>query len=753
MVKPIHPTAAGVRPPRPLVSLCVMFRDNISTLRDLLVSVRDHFDEYVFLDTGSVDGSRDLIEGFLREDADGKGKIVDFEWCDDFAKARQANFEAASGTWRMFLDSDDVLRSGENLRAILTKIAQVHPHVQGFFVNYDYDVLETLPTMRLVRWTRAWSWKDAIHERLESLVPLQPDALASLPADDLSVRHKRKTLPERDSALRRNGVIARREYATTTDLDYRARLARTIAMELKLDGKFDDARPYLDEVAERFPTLPEGRQAFADLFRFAIQEKDFDVALQHARRAGPSYETLCYNARGEHAKAVSRGAVAMVAGQQTTHEGFLFEKVLAPVAVAESALALGYHPSRVERVLNTVRPDLRVHDAAVGHVSSIRAAIDRITILVPNTPQPFDGSSTDAMLGGSEEAVVYLTRALAEMGRNVRVFGVLPPTTLPGPDSYGVDWQPFSAFKLNDEHGCLVTWRATGLIAEIMRTKGRTLAEIRNGREDLYEANGIGAASLWLHDRGSGVDPAVFARVVQGIDSVVVLSDHHRQCIERELPPEHRNKFVTLSNGIVGDDFLALMEDKTIKRDPNRVIYSSCPSRGLSVLLKQWPTIKAACPEAYLDIYYDWSMLRDFQPDVYRKVVADYEAVRHLDVKHHGGVSHAELHLALRQCNVWAYSHYENTDVETFCISAVKATAAGATVVTAPNGALPEVAPEAIFVPNHNDYEENVIIAIQYPETDQVRKELSDRAIARFDWRSVAEAFSKEWTSLKACLR
>ena len=711
----------------------------------MLASVKDHFDEYVFLDTGSVDGTRKVIEGFFAEDCTGKQtKIADFVWCDDFAKARQANFEAATGIWRMFLDSDDVLVHGENLREIVMKGPAAHPNLQGFFVHYDYDVLEELPTMRLVRWTRAWRWCDAIHERLVSDVPLQPDALAQLPAADLSVVHRRKTIEQRDNALRRNADIAHREYNATADEEYRGRLARTIAMELKLQGKYDEAAVYLREVGEKFPTLPEGRQAFADLFRFAAQQKDFDTALGFAKRAGPSYETLAHAAMGNHAKVLSRGAVAMNAGPQTTHEGFLFEQVLTPVAVAESALALGKPPSAVERVLNHVRTDLREHESCINHVMNMRNTIDRITICVPSTPQPFDGSSTGDMLGGSEEAVVYLSRALAKLGRNVRVYGVLPPTTLPGLDDDGVDWQPFSTFRMDAEHGTLVIWRSIGMIHEIMQRKSQIQRRINAGDTKAHMPTGIGGASLWLHDRDTGVsDPLMQEKLMAGVDSVIVLSEHHRRCIARTLPADTEVELTVLSNGIVREDML---HPGNVDRDMDRVVFSSCPSRGLVPLLEMWPAVKAACPEAYLDIYYDWSMLRDTLPDWYKRVMDAYNAVRHLDVKHHGGVGHAELHEALGNANVWAYSHFENPEVETFCISAVKATACGATVLTVANGAVPEVAPNAHFATDVADYQQKLISLLQSPEGPDARWDKAIEARDRFDWATVAERFSKIWS-------
>ncbi len=715
-----------------------MFRNNQDTLEKLLQSVFGHFDEYCFLDTGSTDDSRRMVNSFCKQSKQ-PASVQKFEWCDDFAKARQANFEMARGRWRMFLDSDDILIGGEKIRGLIDKCEKTRPEVNGIFLRYDYDVLEELDQMRLAKWTDGWKWSDAIHERMVNETGM---VFGSFNAKDVIVWHRRKTPDDKREALARNSRIAKREYEATYDLEYRARLARTIAMEIKMesDGKVPTAAiPLLEQVVSVYPTLPEGRQAAADLSRIHAATGDLDAALKWAKKAGPSYEAIVLHAQNRLEESIA--AQTRAQGPQTTHEGFIFEQVFAPVCMADAAYQLGQVPERLERVINKIRADLRVNPNIRPAVDRIRHAIDRITILIPGTPQPFDASSTGSMLGGSEEAVVYLSKALSKLGRNVRVFGVLPPLTVPGVDQFGIDWQPFDKFRIHDEHGTLVVWRSTDLLHQIAATSTDLNRRAQAGDEKAIPPTGIGASGLWLHDMSLGWQ-GNSAGLLAAVDSVVVLSDHHRKCIERELPPDHQVPFVKLSNGIVREDFERL---DWSKRDPNRVVYSSCPSRGLVHLLEEWPRIKAACPKAYLDIYYDWSMLEKFQPEVHARCVAALESVAGLDVKHHGGVGHAVLHEALAGANVWAYSHFDSTDVETFCVSAIKATAAGAEVITARNGALPEVVPEATFS-ERQSYADEVIDAILNPMSESERRGKAQRVMDRFDWARVAEQFSQVWT-------
>lgn len=757
---------------KPYLSLCLLFRDNVATLPALIESIRGKFDEVVACDTGSTDGSRALLE------ASG-ARIVDFPWIDDFAAARQFAFEQASGHWRCFLDSDDVLVGSP--REYLMSLEAQNPVAEAVFVPYEYGHLETLPTMRIVRWRDGWKWTDAIHERLEFRYPdgdgLPDESFVRTTA--FKVQHKDKTPEEKAAAIHRNARIAEKEYATTTDPKYRARLGRTIAMELKMDGKAAETIPYLEELHAHYGNYPEGKQGAADIMKAYLHLAEtepeqaltsLDSALFWSKCAGPAYEAIAHHARGEWEQCLKASQRSLGRGQQTTHEGLIFEQAACYVAAAISAWKLGRDASVAENCLNHIAPNLRNEPAIGEFLGSLRQDIDRITIVVPGTPQPFDENGGGGMLGGSEEAVVYLSRALAKAGRNVRIYGVLPPHRVPGPDRFGVDWQPISAFesRLDDEMGTLVVWRAPGLMLNLMQVAGQRKRPFA----------GIGQSFLWLHDSGLGVEPQAAKIVGENCEGAVVLSDFHGKMVKRA---GFEGKFWLASNGIVEEDFEPWIDEpafgfecsgpckqcdgpgdiypdgcgsnnavtrgpRQVFRDPYSVVYSSCPSRGLVPLLEMWPAIKEAVPQAALDIYYDWSMLEAMQPHAFDRVKRAHDAVKHLDVVHHGGVDHATLHAALRRANIWAYSHFESTDVETFCISAVKATAAGATVLTVPNGALPEVAPDAHFCRSVEDYQEQLIEYLLNPQGIELRRLRARRALERFGWARVAARFSRIWS-------
>jgi glycosyltransferase involved in cell wall biosynthesis len=788
MPKTIHLKKPNRAIAQPLVSLCVMFRNDRDTLPTLLESIKGCFDEYVFVDTGATDGSAALVRKALPD-----AKMADFTWIDDFAAARNFTYGLATGKWRMFLDADDTLLNGQKVRDFCRIVAQKHPHVEGFFVPYDYGVDERLDTMRLVKWREGWRWVDAIHERLEfSAGKLPPNGLGR--TSDFSVRHRYKTEEQKRAAIIRNGLIARREYDATTDIKYRSRLARTIAMEMKMQGQALEAIPYLTELHKHYYLFPEGRQAAADMMKVHLAlfsdcrnmqnslrrltlgaltslvaphlsdppeakpegwtaqrnrtewyraasvwvagwttQQNLDEALRWAKLAGPSYEAIAHHARKEYRECIAACQRGAGLEQQATHEGYVFEKGAALLAAADAADTLGMSPDVVDHLMAQCPPSLRLNPILQPVLSALRMKVDRITIVVPGTPQCFDENGGGGMLGGSEEAVLYLARTLARepFKRNVRVFCPLPPQRLPGRDMDGIDWQDVRRFEPDAEHGSLVVWRVGQFVLQ--------LAQLKQSGQKLLP--GIGAAHLWLHDSsmaGGNYAP----QIAQSVSTVECLSDFHEKKIRLETNNE--GTFVRVANGIVEEDFEGF---DLGERDRNRVVYSSCPTRGLIHLLRMWPRVKQAVPDAKLDIYYDWRMAELHAPEVFDEVSKAYEAVKHLDVIHHGGVDHATLHTALRRANVWAYPHFENTEVETFCISAVKAAAAGATVVTSRAGALPETARGlACFTDGPSVFEQHLIDFLQFPESKQARERKSKLALERFGWRKVAEVFNKLWT-------
>ncbi len=159
--------------PPPLLTLCVIARDEERMLPGCLASVRGVADEIVVVDTGSVDGTARIARA-------AGATVVPFVWCDDFAAARNAALAAAHGTWILVLDADERLAPGAG--SVLLDVIRRGAIDCGFLPLHDATTLDALPAdvlagrarrgeptplPRLLRRTPDLAWEGVVHESVK----------------------------------------------------------------------------------------------------------------------------------------------------------------------------------------------------------------------------------------------------------------------------------------------------------------------------------------------------------------------------------------------------------------------------------------------------------------------------------------------------------------------------------------------------------------------------------------------------------
>lgn len=87
---------------KPILSLCMIVKNEIHNLPRCLASVKPYVDEMIVVDTGSEDGTPEFAEEY-------GAKVSYFEWCNDFAAARNYAISQASGDWIFMPDADEEL--------------------------------------------------------------------------------------------------------------------------------------------------------------------------------------------------------------------------------------------------------------------------------------------------------------------------------------------------------------------------------------------------------------------------------------------------------------------------------------------------------------------------------------------------------------------------------------------------------------------------------------------------------------------
>jgi len=94
------------------ISCCMIVKNEEQSLEKCLLSVRDHVDEIIIVDTGSTDNTVEIAKRYTE-------KVYFHEWEDSFTKARNQALQYAKGDWILQMDADEELMagSGELIRA------------------------------------------------------------------------------------------------------------------------------------------------------------------------------------------------------------------------------------------------------------------------------------------------------------------------------------------------------------------------------------------------------------------------------------------------------------------------------------------------------------------------------------------------------------------------------------------------------------------------------------------------------------
>jgi glycosyltransferase involved in cell wall biosynthesis len=122
---------------QPLVAVCLIVKDELEWIAAAIDSVRPYVAEINVYDTGSTDGTPELLEGMAAEPG-APIRVERGEWRRDFSWAREQSFAMASPEtdWILWIDADDVVLGAENLRPYLAGLDEDTDCVRALFDDW-----------------------------------------------------------------------------------------------------------------------------------------------------------------------------------------------------------------------------------------------------------------------------------------------------------------------------------------------------------------------------------------------------------------------------------------------------------------------------------------------------------------------------------------------------------------------------------------------------------------------------------------
>lgn len=275
--------------------------------------------------------------------------------------------------------------------------------------------------------------------------------------------------------------------------------------------------------------------------------------------------------------------------------------------------------------------------------------------------------------GGSEEAVLYLSRAMAKRGYDVEVFAPLPPDDSPLRVDASVVWRPLDRFTPHRSFDHLLLHRAPWAV---------TL--------ERFAAKHLWA---WHHDHFYTED-TWSKQIVSRFRSLYV-SRWQRAVLEGLVGRPTSGKVIY--NGIPVEQFeVAERDESAAQRRPEVVAFSSMPTRGLDRLLEAWPQVVAEAPGAVLHCYYGMHTAKQLWRGTHKNIFAMLTRLEAMmarmgeSVVSKGRMGQRALTAEFLRCGVMAYPA---NFPEVYMIAGVRALAAGMKFVATPTGCLRETMP------------------------------------------------------------
>jgi tetratricopeptide (TPR) repeat protein len=256
------------------IALVMIVRDEERSLERCLLSACAWVDEMVVLDTGSRDSTPDIARRV-------GARVERFDWCDDFAAARNAALALTDAPWRLVLDADEWISYGaDSLDALRGQapdfvgeisIASLFDEAGGGVGNAPSWLPRLLP--------RGVSYAGRVHEQPGSALPRRRLPLMVAHDGYLEVHRARKA-----GRNQRLLELALAEHPDDAYLHYQ------LGKDLEVRSRFDVALPHYERALAGVDERAAWRHDLVLRALFTLKKlARFDAALALAEAEMPRW--------------------------------------------------------------------------------------------------------------------------------------------------------------------------------------------------------------------------------------------------------------------------------------------------------------------------------------------------------------------------------------------------------------------------------------------------------------------------------
>jgi glycosyltransferase involved in cell wall biosynthesis len=261
--------------------------------------------------------------------------------------------------------------------------------------------------------------------------------------------------------------------------------------------------------------------------------------------------------------------------------------------------------------------------------------------------------------------------------------------------------------------------------------KRDVLIIFRSPTAKIYGATGLKV--WWSTDQYTIGD---FQHFSQFPDKIVTISQHHSS---------YFGAHYGIGNAIHIDLPVRSWEyDTSVEKVRNRLIFTSVPLRGLEIVGKTFPRIRASVPDASLVITSDYRLWGQINPlnAEFVQMFMRQENVQFLGAVPRGRLVEEQLKAQIH--------YYPCTYEELFCIAVAESQVAGALPISTPIGSLGTTNMGVIIEGDARDqrvqdiFVEKTIEYLNNPDLPKIQKKLQKKAIKRFSLEKILHEWDEK---------